>query len=154
MPKESSPSAVATEAEATAAGFDEELSPHVKTTLYFTFAFCVAWSWDLVVYGASHVMHGISPMQNQLSFGDSPGPKRIFVLVLQYLFGCGAAAIGSHVLNRIGRKWTRGAYSSFLLYVLWCTSKPYVQHATLYQQLIQCASIPSHDSDCAKRPLR
>jgi hypothetical protein len=108
MPKDSSNAVVVTEAEATATALDEELSPHIKTTLYFTFAFCVAWSWDLVVYGASHVMNGISPLQNQLSFGDSPGPKSVLVLVMEYLVVCGAAAVASDRLNRIGRKWTKG----------------------------------------------
>lgn len=115
MPKESPPSVIATEVEAAATAFDEELAPHFKTTLYFTFAFCVAWSWDLVAYGASHVVHGISPLQNQLSFGDSPGPKNLLVLILQYLVVCGAAAFVSDWLNGIGRKWTKGAYSSSLL---------------------------------------
>jgi hypothetical protein len=87
---------------------DEELSPHIKTTLYFTFAFCVAWSWDLVAYGISHVMNGISPLNNQLSFADSPGPKSVVVLVVEYLVVCGAAAIVSDQLDMIGTKWTKG----------------------------------------------
>lgn len=88
---------------------NEELKPHVATTLYFTFAFVTAWGWDLVAYGASHVMHGINPLQDQLSFGDHPAPKHLSVLVLEFLMVCIGSAVVSDVLDRDGRKWTVGA---------------------------------------------
>ena len=67
---------------------NDELKPHIQTTLYFTFAFVVAWSWDLVAYGISHVTHGMNPLQNQLSFGDHPTPNHIVILLLEYLMVC------------------------------------------------------------------
>ena len=72
---------------------NEELTPHLKTTLYFTFAFVTAWGWDLVSYGMSHVMHGMNPLQDQFTFGDHPAPKHLVVLLLEYLLVCCGSAI-------------------------------------------------------------
>jgi hypothetical protein len=88
---------------------NKELQPHISTTLYFTFAFVTAWGWDLVAYGVSHVLHGINPLQDQLSFGDHPGPKHLAVLVLEFFMVCGGSAIVSDWLEKDGRKWTKGA---------------------------------------------
>jgi hypothetical protein len=92
-----------------AANLNEELKPHLATTLYFTFAFVTAWGWDLVAYGASHVLHGINPLQDQLSFGDHPAPKHLVVLLLEFLMVCGGSAVVADFLQRDGRPWTKGA---------------------------------------------
>jgi len=80
--------------------------PHLRTTLFISFAFVVAWSWDLVVYSASHVWNGEDPLDHELAFGNQHAPKYLFVLLAQYLVVCGAAALLS---NRIRRK-CRGGY--------------------------------------------
>lgn len=90
----------------------EQVMPHLKTTAYFAFGFVVAWSWYLAVLGTSHALIGQSPIQDQLSFGDNPGPKRIVVLLLEYLLVCGGSALLSHVVQKTwpGRRWTIGTF--------------------------------------------
>jgi len=60
----------------------------------------------------SHVQHGINPLQDQLSFGDHPGPKHVVVLILEFLMVCGGSAIVTDWLERDGRKWTKGAITA------------------------------------------
>lgn len=80
----------------------EDVLPHLQTTLFFTGAFCVAWSWDLVVYAISHVRYGEDPLDNQLAFGNQHAPKHLIVLLLQYVGVCGAAALVSNRYRRQG----------------------------------------------------
>jgi hypothetical protein len=74
----------------------DHVIPHLQTTLFVTGAFCVAWSWDLVVYASSHAWFGEDPLENQLSFGNQRAPKYLIVLLAQYMVVCGAAAILSN----------------------------------------------------------
>ncbi|MGK3756845.1 MAG: hypothetical protein ACI8RD_009159 [Bacillariaceae sp.] len=94
---------------------DVEIKPHLKTTIYFTFAFCIAWAWDLMIYGISHVRNGTNPLEMQLSFGDQPGPKKIVVLCMEFLFSCAAAAVVTDMLDGDNRKWKKGMLCLFFL---------------------------------------
>jgi len=91
-----------------AQSMDLEIVPHLKTTIYFTFAFCIAWAWDLVVYGIAHIRNGVSPLEMQLSFGDQPGPKKLVVVCLEFLLSCVAAAIVTDWLGNDKYKWKKG----------------------------------------------
>jgi hypothetical protein len=77
----------------------DDLWPHLRSTLFITGAFCTAWSWDLVYYGASHAWAGENPLQNQISFGDQKSPKHLLGLLFQYLLVCGLAAVLSDHLQ-------------------------------------------------------
>mmetsp|Transcript_33813 Transcript_33813/g.81363 ORF Transcript_33813/g.81363 Transcript_33813/m.81363 type:complete len:494 (+) Transcript_33813:67-1548(+) len=93
----------------------EEITSHLRVTMYFAFSFVVAWSWYLMVLGISHAIIGESPVEDQLSFGDVPGPKKIVVLLMEYLLVCGGAAFLSHVITRYeqpGKRWTIGALTA------------------------------------------
>lgn len=79
---------------------DVEIKPHLKTTLYYTLAFCAAWGWDLVIYAISHVKHGLNPLDMQLSFGDQPGTKKLVVLCLEFLFVCAVATGITSMLDK------------------------------------------------------
>ena len=108
----SSSSRQASNSTTTSASIDEVIS-HLSTTLFITGAFVVAWSWDLVVYSASHVIvYGEDPLDHQVGFGGTSGgsghgrhaehaPKYLWVLLVQYIGVCGAAAWWS---NRIRRR--------------------------------------------------
>lgn len=90
----------------------ENVIPHLQTTLFVTGAFCVAWSWDLVVYASSHAWFGEDPLDNQLAFGNQRAPKYLIVLLAQYMVVCGAAAILSNHYRRghdPNRGWTAAA---------------------------------------------
>ncbi len=88
----------------------DDVIPHLQTTLFVTGAFCVAWSWDLVVYAISHVWFGEDPLDNQLAFGNQRAPKHLIVLLAQYLVVCGAAAIlSNHYRRRHQGGWTDAA---------------------------------------------
>lgn len=83
-----------------APGNIEDILPHLRTTIFITGAFVVAWSWDLVVYALSHVWFGESPLDNQLAFGNKHAPKHLWVLLTQYLVVCGGAASLSNTCRR------------------------------------------------------
>lgn len=72
----------------------DEILVKLGATLFVTGCFCVAWSWDLVAYGASHAWRTENPLQNQLSFGtfNQHAPKYLIVLILQYVMVCAGAA--------------------------------------------------------------
>lgn len=91
-----------------------EISHHLHVTIYFAFSFVVAWSWYLAVLGTSHALIGQSPVHDQLSFGDVPGPKKIVVLLMEYLLVCGGAALLSQSISGWfgGRRWTIGALTA------------------------------------------
>jgi hypothetical protein len=90
----------------------EDIVPHLRSTLYITGAFCTAWSWDLAVYGASHVYYKENPLDEQLSFGNQRGPKHLIALLLQYLLVCGATAALSDYLQRKNEKWSQAAVTA------------------------------------------
>jgi hypothetical protein len=70
----------------------EDVVPHLKMTLLMTGSFCIAWSWDLVAFGASHAWAGDNPMRDEIGFGNQRSPKIIYVLLLQYLLVTGLVA--------------------------------------------------------------
>ena len=96
--------------------------PHLRSAVFITGAFCTAWAWDLVFYGASHAWAGENPLQDQISFGEnqrggggstsSANPKHLLVLLLQYLFCCLCAALCSDLFCRTPKKWTRAAVTA------------------------------------------
>jgi hypothetical protein len=92
----------------------DDIWPHLYTTLFITGSFVVAWSWDLVLYGASHAWYGDNPLNNQLGFGDIRAPKHLAVLLLQYLLVCGLVALLSDHLKRhyLSEKWSQGAITA------------------------------------------
>lgn len=92
--------------------FAENILPHLKATLFITGAFVVAWSWDLVTYGASHALHNENPLRDQLSFGDQLGPQFLVILLLQYLIVCGAAAVASYHLTKQNYVWSKAAVTA------------------------------------------
>lgn len=84
----------------------QEIAPHLQYGALITGSFVVAWSWDLVLYGASHAAAGENPRQDQIGFGNARAPKFAVLLLGQYLVVCGAAAALSHfVKERWPRPW-------------------------------------------------
>lgn len=79
----------------------EDTTPHLRFTLFITGSFVIAWSYDLMLYGISHVWNGENPMRDQLGFGDDDqhSPKYLPILLLQYLVVCGLAAVLSFDLS-------------------------------------------------------
>lgn len=84
---------------------DVVLGQHLSDTLFITGAFCVAWAWDLVYYGASHAVANINPLQEQLGFGTSTQLLMnhtvshdwiMLQLLLEYLIVCAMAAVMSY----------------------------------------------------------
>eukprot|EP00934_Nitzschia_sp_Nitz4_P000479 Nitzschia sp. Nitz4//scaffold99_size76975//42114//43541//NITZ4_005577-RA/size76975-processed-gene-0.52-mRNA-1//1//CDS//3329560853//479//frame0 len=87
----------------------DDIQPHLKETLFITGAFCIAWSWDLVVYSISHIIWGEDPLTNQLAFADQPGTKNLLVLLAQYFLTCLAAAWMSRRAQRMHKSWSSAA---------------------------------------------
>lgn len=86
-----------------------DVIPHLQQTLFITGAFCVAWSWDLIVYSVSHIYWGENPLSNQLAFADQPGSKNFMVLLSEYLTTCGAAAALSIYVQKLDKYWSPAA---------------------------------------------
>lgn len=91
-----------------------DVAPHLRTTLYMTGCFVVAWSWDLVCYGLSHVRAGTNPLQQQIGFvvHDVSSPTAAPWLLLHYLVVCTACAVASQRLQRHDKAWTAAAVTA------------------------------------------
>ena len=79
-----------------------DVVPHLKTCLFITGSFCIAWSWDLVAYGAAHAWNDENPMRpnDQLGFGDPYSPKRLPFLLLQYLLVVGLTCVLAYLVKQ------------------------------------------------------
>lgn len=89
----------------------DDIKPHLCTTLFITGSFLIAWSWDLALYGFSHLLNGVNPLQEQLGFGNSVAPNELLLLVLEYAVVVGISAYFSFALtNYCGTQpWCPGA---------------------------------------------
>ena len=93
-----------------------DVLPHLRQTLFMTGSFCIAWSWDLVLYGASHSWYGENPMRDQIGFGGtsssggSAKQRYLVVLIPLYLSIVMLAALASY--------YTKQRYSQ----KLWCAA--------------------------------
>ena len=75
-----------------------QLQPHFCETLFFTGAFLVAWSWDLVLYAGSHARAAESPLHNQLAFTSAHRNRTVAtwsvaVLLFEYFLACAVASM-------------------------------------------------------------
>lgn len=78
----------------------DDVKPHLCTTLFITGSFLIAWSWDLALYGASHLLNGTNPLQEQLGFGNRVTPNNLLVLIVEYVLVVGLSSYLSFLLSK------------------------------------------------------
>ena len=91
----------------------DDVMPHLRKTLFVTGSFCIAWSWNLVFYGASHAIYGENPMREQIGFGGENTSKNRYLAVLlcEYTILVCLAALGSYYTKQrfAETKWCAAA---------------------------------------------